>query len=638
MWAALGSKLSVLFFGGGVNMRRKTRTVLWSLLVALTFLLAGGFLTQSISAQADTVPIIGLTGSDAKVTDFDGNPIAGGQVTNGQSYKVSYTWGIRDGIPVRSGDTAVVSLPSGMYAANDMVISIVDDAGREVGIFTIKAGETSGIITFSDLLGTIATNRAGTLTFAVRAGESSGNNAQSNKIAKQGIILESDAQGRPTKLRWTIYAAQAGKDANDVVLTDTMGPGQTYVEGSATAERGQLMPTGVFVGSSNVTPSVAVSGSQLTITVPGVTNATRVTYDTTPTNFDQNGWENSVSFNGQKSDSNIAWGGGATGGGTQPNTATGSVVLTKTDPEGKVLAGAIYTLKKADGTVVASGLKTDEQGKITYEKLEPGAYEFIETAAPSGYQVSEKPVTFTIVANQTAAVSVTAQDDPLKENPGTTTPTEPENPTNPTEPGNPGTTTPTEPTEPGTPTNPTEPSNPGTTPPTKPENPGTTVPPTKPGVTPPTKPGVTPPAKPTKPIKSTVPPTMPKHPTTPGTPITTKPGHPKTPSTPVATVKPKVAPSSRVTPKHVVTATTNGSVSTGTGAPTGTMSTGMTPSSTGTEHRMGHSNGAVYASGHSLPQTGEQRTTSQDLQVVGGVLLILVGIGGYGWYELKRRD
>ncbi|MCF7523448.1 hypothetical protein L3X07_09700 [Levilactobacillus brevis] len=74
-------------------MRRKTRTVLWSLLVALTFLLAGGFLTQSISAQADTVPIIGLTGSDAKVTDFDGNPIAGGQVTNGQSYKVSYTWG-----------------------------------------------------------------------------------------------------------------------------------------------------------------------------------------------------------------------------------------------------------------------------------------------------------------------------------------------------------------------------------------------------------------------------------------------------------------------------------------------------------------------------------------------------------------
>lgn len=613
-------------------MRRKTRTVLWSLLVALTFLLAGGFLTQSISAQADTVPIIGLTGSDAKVTDLDGSPIAGGQVTNGQSYDVSYTWGIRDGIPVRSGDTAVVSLPSGMYAANDMVISVVDDVGREVGIFTIKAGETSGIITFSDLLGTIATNRAGTLTFMVKAGESSGNNAQSNKIAKQGIILESDAQGRPTKLRWTIYAAQAGKDANDAVLTDTMGPGQTYIEGSATAERGQVMPTGVFVGSSNVTPSVAVSGSQLTITIPGVTNAARVTYDTTPTNFDQNGWENAVSFNGQKSDSNIAWGGSATGGGTQPNTATGSVVLTKTDPEGKVLAGAVYTLKKTDGTVVATGLKTDEQGKITYEKLEPGAYEFIETVAPSGYQVSEKPMTFTIVANQTATVSVTAQDDPLKENPGTTTPTEPENPT---EPGNPGTTTPTEPTEPGTPKNPTEPSNPGTTPPTKPENPGTTVPPTKPGVTPPTKPGVTPPVKPTKPIKPTVPPTMPKHPTTPGTPITTKPGHP---STPVATVKSKVAPSSRVTPKHVVTATTNGSVSTGTGAPTGTMSTGMTSSSTGTEHRMGHSNGAVYASGHSLPQTGEQRTTSQGLQVVGGVLLILVSIGGYGWYELKRRD
>ena len=44
-------------------MRRKTRTVLWSLLVALTFLLAGGFLTQSMSAQADTVPTVGLQGA-----------------------------------------------------------------------------------------------------------------------------------------------------------------------------------------------------------------------------------------------------------------------------------------------------------------------------------------------------------------------------------------------------------------------------------------------------------------------------------------------------------------------------------------------------------------------------------------------
>ncbi|WP_323686914.1 SpaA isopeptide-forming pilin-related protein [Listeria welshimeri] len=94
------------------------------------------------------------------------------------------------------------------------------------------------------------------------------------------------------------------------------------------------------------------------------------------------------------------------------NTAkTGSVVLTKEASTTKAaLAGAEFELQTSIGTKITSNLVTDADGKLVVTDLAPGTYQFVETKAPTGYQVDSTPLTFTIVLNQTAALQISKEN------------------------------------------------------------------------------------------------------------------------------------------------------------------------------------------------------------------------------------
>ena len=88
---------------------------------------------------------------------------------------------------------------------------------------------------------------------------------------------------------------------------------------------------------------------------------------------------------------------------------TGDVVVTKVDAADKqhVLAGAHYELQDATGKTVQTDLVTDAEGKISISGLRPGDYQFVETQAPTGYQLDATPVTFTIAYSQEKSLQLT---------------------------------------------------------------------------------------------------------------------------------------------------------------------------------------------------------------------------------------
>ena len=72
------------------------------------------------------------------------------------------------------------------------------------------------------------------------------------------------------------------------------------------------------------------------------------------------------------------------------------------------LSDAVFNIIDAKGKIVRTDLTTDKDGKISVSDLRPGDYQFIETKAPTGYDLNVKPIPFTITKGQSQVTSVTA--------------------------------------------------------------------------------------------------------------------------------------------------------------------------------------------------------------------------------------
>ncbi|MGP4064266.1 SpaA isopeptide-forming pilin-related protein [Oceanobacillus sp. M65] len=93
---------------------------------------------------------------------------------------------------------------------------------------------------------------------------------------------------------------------------------------------------------------------------------------------------------------------------------TSSVELTKVDNETKeVLEGAVFDVRQGDDVIV-EGVTSDKDGKIFVDELKPGNYQFVETAAPEGYHLSDEPIPFTIELGQTETLKLTTDNTIIK--------------------------------------------------------------------------------------------------------------------------------------------------------------------------------------------------------------------------------
>lgn len=93
---------------------------------------------------------------------------------------------------------------------------------------------------------------------------------------------------------------------------------------------------------------------------------------------------------------------------TMTNTLIpGGVVLTKVDSQtGAVLEGAVFELQDSKGNSLSKGLMTDASGKLAVDSLAPGKYQFVETQAPTGYDLDKTPVSFVIEKGQKETVQL----------------------------------------------------------------------------------------------------------------------------------------------------------------------------------------------------------------------------------------
>ena len=600
-------------------MPRKKSHVVLGILIAVLVCLIGGFGAGGVTAHARNIEVSGLGENNATITDSNGKTIPNGsELSKWDNYELLYQWGIPDGVTIQDGDTATVNLPQSAVGRKDLSFPLYDDNGQKIGMFSIKEGATTGTITFNDVLSSTATNRGGHLQFYVKGTQENANVGLDWGINKIGWVSGHNPDGSPSRLTWNIAFNPNSTHLGQTVVTDNLGPGQSYIPGSVYAQTGKYDTNGSFVSDGNtITPTVDASNNTIIFTFDDVTTAVNMTYHTKPEISGTSGlWKNNATLNGQNVGSSIAWGGtgSGNGGGNTADEQVGKVILTKTDAAtGKALAGAVYELRDANGQILQTGLTTDDQGALTVENLAAGHYQFVETKAPEGYALNPAPISFEITADSTAAVAVSATDTALTgggtgpENPGTTTPPV----TNPENPENPGTTTPptTNPETPENPENPENPEHPGTTPPTtptNPENPGTTIPthPENPGTT-------TPSVKPPKPTK------------------------PNKPSQPAATHKPGAGQTtSNVTNGGAsghMTGQTNGTSQPATNAAgAGNAATSNAGSGASTTTAPSHQ----ATSGATLPQTGEYHTSNLILTIIGVILLVLTL--GF-WYRERRQ-
>lgn len=63
-----------------------------------------------------------------------------------------------------------------------------------------------------------------------------------------------------------------------------------------------------------------------------------------------------------------------------------------------------------EGNIVREGIRTGENGQFVVVDLRPGVYQFIETKAPTGYELDDTPISFTIEKSADKVLTVIVEN------------------------------------------------------------------------------------------------------------------------------------------------------------------------------------------------------------------------------------
>jgi len=373
--------------------------------------------SQSTVTPRSDIPIIGLNGSDASVTDMNGTPVKPtDDLFTWLNFNVNYNWSIADNVQINDGDTSSFTLPAGLVSSGDLSFPIYNSKGVQIATGSIKNGEKVGTITFNNELANTTTDRKGTLSLVSKGTSTgTGNEGENWMFNKVGWVAGYDSNGVPNELTWNVAFNPNQHNLSNVVITDILGPNQEYIPGSINAIGGSYVD-GKFVGVNQLHPTVTTEGNKVIISFPGnVTTAVDIYYRVKVTGANPDGsntWRNHANMGSSEGnfevDASTSWGGSGTGGGT---VQTGGFQLTKLDSvTNKPLAGATYELTDSTGKVVMTNLETNSNGQIAIKGLALGSYSLKEITAPAGYQVNTDPINFTVPTNGDLIVGLGQKD------------------------------------------------------------------------------------------------------------------------------------------------------------------------------------------------------------------------------------
>ncbi|BDZ29709.1 SpaA isopeptide-forming pilin-related protein [Lactiplantibacillus brownii] len=398
----------------------------------------------TLAAQAKQA-VNGLTAADATVTDSDGKIYSASDALSlYATYLAKYHWSIDNGVTIKAGETATLTLPNNvLFTTGTTDINMMNSEGQSIGTFSAAAGSQTGTLTFNDYFAVHeVSERQGSLSFNVTGTDTTIGDS-SAKINKVGWPVQNGTQ---TDMEWQAVVNLGSEAWNDVTLVDQLGQYQThnsaitfekgqYVDGSfsATAKLGSYdFETDHFTPATDVSATaviVTVDGNQMTIKLGNITTAINLYYSVALEAGQT--YTNSISATYTPATTTDPGDGGTTDpgsgdgdGGNTPDKSqtvnsrpsysyggsgsaewqTYSLVINKTDQQtGAAVVGATYRLQTTTGTVLQSGLVTNQAGQIVMTNLAAGTYVLVETAAPTGYLVDQ--TAYSILVGAETAVS-----------------------------------------------------------------------------------------------------------------------------------------------------------------------------------------------------------------------------------------